>query len=122
MKNLKTFENFSNKENPQQHQYMMLSRLQQDCDYFLGHGGGSERNLYYKNVEEHIAEMKKLWNELNEKPEWLSMEDIEDYEQKMLNYNYETDNMYNKEVSEEDKDIEDRLNKIRQNQIKARND
>lgn len=84
MKNLKTFENFSNEENPQRHQYMMLSRLQSDCDYFLGNGGGSERTLYYKNVEEHIAEMRKLWNELIEKPEWLSMEDIDRYEQEML--------------------------------------
>ena len=65
--------------------YMMLGRLKSDCDYYLGNGNRSERNLWAKSVEEQIKEMKRIWNSLpeNEKPEWLSMEDIEDYESKM---------------------------------------
>jgi hypothetical protein len=63
--------------------YMMLSRLQSDCDYFLGNGNRSERNLWADNVDAHIKEMKRLWNLLPVKPEWLSMEDILDYEAKM---------------------------------------
>lgn len=35
------------------HNYTMLSRLQRDCEYFLGNGFGNEKNLYYLNVEEH---------------------------------------------------------------------
>lgn len=64
--------------------YMMLSRLESDCKYFLGYGGRSERVLWAGSVEEQIAEMKKLWNELEVKPEWLTMEQINDYEAKML--------------------------------------
>tara|TARA_R110000787_G_scaffold280595_1_gene391394 strand:- start:26 stop:2182 length:2157 start_codon:yes stop_codon:yes gene_type:complete len=75
----------SSKSNPNQHTYMMLGRLQRDNDYFLGAGGGSERHLWAKNVDAQITEMKNLWNSLPKdgKPEWLSMEDIEDYEEKM---------------------------------------
>jgi hypothetical protein len=36
-------------------------------------------------VEEQIKKMKELWNILPQKPEWLSMEDIEEYEKKMKN-------------------------------------
>lgn len=64
--------------------YMMLSRLESDCKYFLGYGGRSERVLWAGSVEEQISEMKKLWNELEVKPEWLTMEQINDYEAKML--------------------------------------
>lgn len=64
---------------------MMLSRLQSDCDYYLGNGKRSERVLWAGNVDDHIAEMKRLWNNLKVKPEWLSMEEIEDYEKQMKN-------------------------------------
>ncbi len=65
--------------------YMMLGRLQTDNDYYLGHGNKSERNLWAGNVDDQIKEMKKLWNQLpeNKKPEWLSMEEILEYEKKM---------------------------------------
>lgn len=73
-----------------QFNYMMLSRLQMDCDYYLGHGNRNEKVLWAGNVDDHIAEMKKLWNNLpkNGKPEWLTMEDILDYEKKMKSDNY----------------------------------
>lgn len=65
--------------------YMMLGRLQSDNDYFLGHGNRGERALWAGNVDGQIEEMKRLWNSLpeNGKPEWLSMEDILEYERKM---------------------------------------
>jgi hypothetical protein len=67
--------------------YMMLSRLQRDCDYYLGYGNRSERGLWAGNVDAQIKEMKRLWNNLPKdgKPEWLTMEDILDYENKMKN-------------------------------------
>ena len=73
------------------HSYMMLSRLQSDCEYFIGHGNGSTKHLYYDTVEEHIDEMKKLWNgfDTNEKPEWLTMQEIEEYKTEMLTVNPE---------------------------------
>lgn len=73
-------------KNPQKFDYMMLGRLQSDCEYFLGHGYGSERHLHYGNVSDHIEGMKKLWNGLSIKPEWLSYESIVDYEAKMNSY------------------------------------
>ena len=66
--------------------YMMLGRLQMDCDYFLGYGKRNVRNLWADNVQEHIDEVKRLYNSFNtgKKPEWLTMEEIEDYEMKMM--------------------------------------
>lgn len=68
-----------------QFRYSMLSRLKADCEYFLGNGNRFEGHLWAGSVEEQIKEMKQRWNEFedDEKPEWLTMEDIEEYERKM---------------------------------------
>ena len=57
-----------------------------DCDYFLGSGNGCEKHLYYKTVEEHCAAMENLWNSFSDedKPEWLTMNQIREYREKML--------------------------------------
>lgn len=68
---------------PNKFKYQMLDRLKSDCEYFLGNGHRNEKDLWADNVEEQIAIMKALWNSLEEKPEWLSMEDIENYEKEM---------------------------------------
>jgi hypothetical protein len=67
------------------HNYRLLDRLRSDNDYFLGNGNRSEKHLWAGNVDAQIKEMKRLWNNLpeNAKPEWLSMDDILEYEQKM---------------------------------------
>lgn len=67
------------------HNYMMLNRLQADCKYFLGYGGRCNKHLWAGNVKDQIAEMKRLWNILPEKPEWLTYEEIEEYEKLMCN-------------------------------------
>lgn len=74
------------KKNPFEFNYRMLSRLQSDCDYYLGYGNRYEGHLYYKNAQEHIEEMKKLWNSFpdGQKPEWLAMEQILEYEKQMV--------------------------------------
>lgn len=71
---------------PREFDYMMLDRLRMDCEYFLGNGNGYEGHLYYKSVEEHCDEMEKLWNSFanEDKPEWLTMEQIKEYREKML--------------------------------------
>ena len=73
------------KENPRKYDYMMLDRLRMDCDYFLGNGNGFLGHLYYKDVDKHIEEMKKIYESFsdNEKPQWISLEDIENYKEKM---------------------------------------
>lgn len=66
--------------------YMMLSRLQMDCKYYLGYGNRNIKHLWGDTVEEHIAYMKELYNGFSEdeKPEWITLDDIENYEQEMM--------------------------------------
>ncbi len=67
--------------------YMMLGRLQSDCDYYLGYGGrNAEHALYYKNEKEHIEAMKRLWKGFpkNAKPQWLTYKQILAYEKEMV--------------------------------------
>lgn len=66
--------------------YMMLDRMRSDCDYFLGNGNGYEGHLCGGSVEVICDEMEKLWNSFaeNEKPEWLSLEQIKEYREQML--------------------------------------
>jgi hypothetical protein len=64
--------------------YMLLGRLQQDCDYYLGNGNRSPKSLWAESEEGQIAKMKELYNKMDEKPEWISMEDINAYELAML--------------------------------------
>jgi len=72
-------------ENIRKSDYMMLDRLRTDCEYFLGNGNGFLGSLYYKDIDKHIEEMKKLYESFSEqeKPEWISLEDIDNYKQKM---------------------------------------
>ena len=66
-----------------EYQYMLLDRLKTDCEYFLGNGNRNEKHLWAGSVDAQIKEMKKIWNSLKEKPEWLTMEDINNYEKLM---------------------------------------
>lgn len=68
-----------------QYEYMMLSRLELDCKYFLGNGNGFLGHLYYKDIDKHIAEMKKIYEAFldQDKPKWISLSDIEKYKEKM---------------------------------------
>ena len=63
--------------------YQMLSRLESDCKYFLGNGGGTEKKLWALSVDNQISAMKEIYNKLIEKPEWLSLEQINNYEKEM---------------------------------------
>lgn len=63
--------------------YRLLSRMCMDCDYFLNAGGRHEKFLWSGNVNEHIEDMKFIYNNLKEKPEWLTMGQIEEYEKQM---------------------------------------
>jgi hypothetical protein len=72
-------------EGEKSYNYRLLSRLQHDCDYFLGAGGRQVKHLWAGNVTDQIAKMKELYNGFadDKKPEWISMEKIEEYEAKM---------------------------------------
>lgn len=69
-----------------EHEYRMLSRWKMDCEYFLGAGNGFEPHLYFGSVEKICDAMEETWNKLpvDEKPEWLTMEQIQEYRKGML--------------------------------------
>ena len=71
--------------------YMLLDRLKSDCDYYLGYGNRSDKNLWAGNVEGQISKMRELYNKLPEKPEWLSAEDIDNYEKMMKEDSFDKD-------------------------------
>lgn len=66
--------------------YMLLDRMKQDCNYYLGNGNRLKKYLWANDEKEHIENMKALWNSFpdEEKPEWLTMKQIETYEKEML--------------------------------------
>jgi len=70
----------------QRNEYELLYRLKSDCDYFLGNGDGFEGHLWAGSVDKQIAKMRELYDQLEEKPEWLTLEDINRYEEEMKNY------------------------------------
>lgn len=65
--------------------YMMLSRMKQDCDYYLGYGGRSANHLWAQNEKDQIANMVSLWNtfEPEDSPEWLTWDELVDYAKRM---------------------------------------
>lgn len=67
----------------QEFTYMMLSRLRQDCEFFLNWGNGNRDRLYHGNIVDHIADMIKLHNNLVFKPEWLTLKEINKYSKNM---------------------------------------
>ena len=73
-------------EHPEKLNYQILSKLKMDCDYYLGHGNKNQKHLWAGNVADHIEEMKRMWNNFSvaDKPEWLTFEQICQYEEKML--------------------------------------
>lgn len=74
--------------------YAFLSRLKQDNDYFLGNGDGYTQGLFMGNVKDQISLMRGLYDALKVKPEWLTKDDIDDYEKKMVNYKKHHRNEY----------------------------
>ncbi|RQR65645.1 hypothetical protein DIE18_04135 [Burkholderia sp. Bp9125] len=64
--------------------YQVLGRLQQDCDYYLGHGNRAKKHLWAGDEAAQIAKMKEIYEGLSEKPEWLTLEQIAQYEAAMV--------------------------------------
>lgn len=83
----KKVENNTNLE----YNYMLLDRLKQDCEYFLGNGNGNVDTLWAKDIDGQITKMKELYNSFtdDEKPEWITIDDINNYEKEMKEYNKE---------------------------------
>lgn len=91
-----------------QFNYRLLDRLRSDCDYFLGNGGRHEKHLWAGNVKDQIAKMREIYDSLEKKPEWLSKEDIDEYERNMTT---------NNEVNESTMVMDPSINKIDDNEF-----
>ena len=66
--------------------YSLLSRMQQDCKYYLGLGNRDEMYLWAHGVKDHIEIMRQLYDSFPEgkKPSWLPKEELESYARQML--------------------------------------
>ena len=71
----------------QRFNYQLLSRLQEDCRYYLGYGNRNAKQLWAGNEAFQIEKMIELWNSFDDdmKPQWLTMEQINKYASKMIN-------------------------------------
>ena len=68
----------------QRFEYMMLSRLEDDCKFYLGYGRrDADYALYYYDERTHIDEMLKLYRKIVVKPDWLTMGRICAYAEQM---------------------------------------
>ena len=70
--------------------YMMLDRLLSDCRYYLGYGNRCTSNLWAKDENKQIKYIKALYNSFdnNNKPSFISMEDINQFEKGMCDKEY----------------------------------
>ena len=68
------------------YKYMLLDRMKSDCKYYLGNGHRNVKDLWAGVEKGHIENMKALWNSFpdDKKPEWLTMEEIEEFEKEMV--------------------------------------
>lgn len=66
--------------------YMLLDRMNIDCYYYLGNGDGHNKYLWGGDVKTQIAYMRALYDSFpnDKKPEWLSIEDIDNYQKEMI--------------------------------------
>lgn len=66
--------------------YQLLGRLQSDCEYYLNYGNRNVKRLWAGSERlqiELMTELHKSFKE-DEKPQWLSMDEIIAYGRKML--------------------------------------
>lgn len=67
--------------------YKFLGRLINDCEFYLGNGNRKVKHLWADTEKEQIEKMKEVYTSFsdNEKPEWLTYEQILQYEKLMQN-------------------------------------
>lgn len=63
--------------------YMMLDRLKSDCEYYLVNGGRNAKSLWAHDEQKQIDKMREIYDSLKIKPEWLTMEQIDEYAARM---------------------------------------
>lgn len=78
--------NFNPLEQDKSFRYKLLDRLRSDCEYYLGAGHRKAKFLWTGDVRSHIKLMRDLYHsfDVTEKPEWITLDDILEYENRML--------------------------------------
>lgn len=68
------------------YEYQLLDRLRQDCEYYLGNGNRNTKYLWTGSELKQIEKMRELYDKFPDdlKPEWITLDDINKYEEKML--------------------------------------
>ena len=83
--------------------YQMLARLKSDCEYVLNTVKNNRKEypnqfinddrqedikhgLWAKDIDEHIDYMLELYDKLQDKPDWITREQILDYKTKLHDY------------------------------------
>ena len=58
--------------------YMLLSRMQSDCEYYLNYGNRNPKRLWAGDEQRQIEYMILLHDSFkeDEKPQWLSLDEI----------------------------------------------
>lgn len=73
---------YVNSTKNQEYKYMLLDRMLQDCKYFINYTHSLD-SLWAKNITDHIDTMRSIYDELYEKPEWLSRKEIDEWEKEL---------------------------------------
>ena len=87
---MKPEEYFTKNNHSAEFMYRLLGRMRADCEYYLNVEKPNKCPKEYNHLcadhdpEAQIAYMKYIWEALPEKPEWLTMEEIEAYERRMI--------------------------------------
>lgn len=64
-------------------EYMLLGRLRDDCEFWLGFGDRFDKYLWAGSPQRQIEKMLEIYDGLEDKPEWISRADILDYAERM---------------------------------------
>ncbi|MDR6939235.1 LPD11 domain-containing protein [Arcanobacterium hippocoleae] len=115
------------------HYYNFLDRLQSDCKYYLGACVEdqvdmviAQKHLWAGTIEGQIDKMREIYENLpeNEKPVWLSLSDINEYEKKMLaarDKNIPSHNKISQSLSSLVKETQNASDSLRQDNAQNRN-
>ena len=87
---MRLMDKFSNEwilSRDEEFRYMLLSRMQSDCLYYLGNGNRHGGRLWAGNEKDQIDTMRAIWDSFpaDKKPEWLTREQIDEFEAQMIN-------------------------------------
>lgn len=91
--------------------YKLLDRMRSDCEYYLSYGNKDAKYLWAGNEKEQIETMRAIYNSFsqNEKPEWITLEQIDGFEKEMVEMAKEQEINTNEIQIEIEPDVEKRL-------------